>query len=182
MTRSRRLFQVEAGSRGDFQSFGSQYVMYNWTRYIQIHRKVEWHAKVPSTLLKRRCDKSNPMKADDGIDAPRVVVNLLLAGIASIIAGIILKSIFASIQPLVALILLIWGLLAGTSMSATALLMIWSSKVGKLQLREKLIDSQNPLGRRSRWCYMVVIVEANQLPNPGCSDKPSGKKWRAHDV
>jgi arsenite methyltransferase len=41
---------------------------------------------------------------------------------------------------LIAAILLIWGLLAGASMLVTAGLMVWSSKVGKLQLRERLMD------------------------------------------
>jgi arsenite methyltransferase len=86
-------------------------------------------------------NKSFSTKADYGIDAPPVIRNLLLAGIASIIAGVVLRFIFASTQSLIASILLIWGLLAGASMVVTALLMIWSSKVGKLQLREKLIDS-----------------------------------------
>jgi len=86
-------------------------------------------------------NKSFSTKADYGIDAPPVIRNLLLAGIASIIADVVLRFIFASTQSLIASILLIWGLLAGASMVVTALLMIWSSKVGKLQLREKLIDS-----------------------------------------
>lgn len=47
----------------------------------------------------------------------------------------------APVQGLIAGILLIWGLLAGASMIVTAALMIWSSKVGKLQFRERLIDS-----------------------------------------
>jgi arsenite methyltransferase len=86
-------------------------------------------------------NKSISTKADYGIDAPPVIRNLLLAGIASIIAGVVLRFIFVSTQSLIASILLIWGLLAGASMVVTALLMIWSSKVGKLQLRERLIDS-----------------------------------------
>ncbi|ABY35664.1 Methyltransferase type 11 [Chloroflexus aurantiacus J-10-fl] len=86
-------------------------------------------------------NKTPSMKSDYGVDAPPVIRNLLIAGIASMIAGIVLQYVFASIQSLIAGILLAWGLLAGTSMVVTAFLMIWSSKVGKLQLREKLIDS-----------------------------------------
>lgn len=85
-------------------------------------------------------NKSASMKGNYGVDAPPVIRNLLIAGIASMIAGIVLQYIFASTQPLIAGILLAWGLLAGLSMVVTAFLMIWSSKVGKLQLREKLID------------------------------------------
>ncbi len=86
-------------------------------------------------------NKSTSMQGDYGIDAPPVICNLLFAGLASIIAGIVLNFMLSSAQPLIAVLLLIWGLLAGASMMVTAALMIWSSKVGKLQLREKLIDS-----------------------------------------
>jgi len=80
-------------------------------------------------------------KGDYGIDAPPVIRNLLLGATASIIAGFVLKSVFSSTQTLIAVILLILGLFTGASMVVTVFLMIWSSKVGKLQLREKLIDS-----------------------------------------
>ena len=80
-------------------------------------------------------------KGDYGIDAPPVIRNLLLGATVSIIAGIVLKSVFSSTQSLIAVILLILGLFTGASMVVTVFLMIWSSKVGKLQLREKLIHS-----------------------------------------
>ena len=86
-------------------------------------------------------NKSSVMKGDYGIDAPPAIRNLVISGVASIIAGIILHSILASTQSLIAIILLVCGLLAGASMLVTAALLIWSSKVGKLQLRERLIDS-----------------------------------------
>ena len=86
-------------------------------------------------------NKLNAMNGDYGIDAPRVVRNLILAGIGSIIVGIVLNFFLASAQWLIAVILLILGLLAGASMVAIATVMVWSSKVGKLQLREQLINS-----------------------------------------
>jgi ubiquinone/menaquinone biosynthesis C-methylase UbiE len=76
-----------------------------------------------------------------GIDAPPVIRNLLIAGIGSIVAGIVLKFFLVSIQSWVAFVVLVWGLLAGASMLITAALMVWSSKIGKLRLRERLIDS-----------------------------------------
>jgi arsenite methyltransferase len=79
--------------------------------------------------------------ADYGIDAPPVIRNLLFAGAASIIAGVVLNLMLASVQAVVAALMLIWGLLAGVSMLATAALMVWSSKVGKLQARERLMDA-----------------------------------------
>ena len=78
---------------------------------------------------------------DYGIDAPPVVRNLLIAGVGAIFAGLVLNFLFASIQSLIASIFLGWGLFAGASMLITATLMIWSSKIGKLRLRERLIDS-----------------------------------------
>jgi arsenite methyltransferase len=78
---------------------------------------------------------------DYGIDAPPVIRNLLIAGIACLLAGVVLYLILASTQSRIATILLIWGSLAGASTIGTAVLMIWSSKVGKLQLRERLMDS-----------------------------------------
>ena len=80
-------------------------------------------------------------KGDYGIDAPPVIRNLLLWGTASIIVGIVLQSVFSSTQSSIAVILLILGLFTGASLVVTAFLMIWSSKVGKLQFREKLTDS-----------------------------------------
>ncbi len=81
---------------------------------------------------------------DYGIDAPPVVRNLIIAGIASMIVGVGLKFILASVQSLIAAILLIWGLAAGASMLATAALMVWSSKIGKLRFREQLIELAGP--------------------------------------
>ncbi len=81
------------------------------------------------------------MKGDYGLDAPSAIRNLVISGVASIIAGIILHAILTSTQSLIAIILLVCGLLAGASTLAAAALMIWSSKIGKLQLRERLIDS-----------------------------------------
>ena len=85
--------------------------------------------------------KSAYTNSDYGIDAPPVIRNLFLAGIASIVAGIVLNYLLASIQSVLGMILLVWGLLAGASMIATGSLMLWSSKVRKLQFRERLIDS-----------------------------------------
>ncbi len=78
---------------------------------------------------------------DYGIDAPPVVRNLMLGAMASLVAGIVLYVALASVQPVTAVRLLIGGLSAGAALSVTVLLLVWSSKVGKLRLREKLIDA-----------------------------------------
>jgi len=77
---------------------------------------------------------------DYGIDAPIVVRNLFFAGVAAMIAGAISRYLLAEKCPVIVWILLIWGLFAGASMLVTAVLMVWSSKIGKLRLRERLID------------------------------------------
>jgi arsenite methyltransferase len=73
--------------------------------------------------------------ADYGIDAPPVVRNLICAGVAAVVAGLALNFVLSASQSVLASIFLSWGLLAGVSMLATAALMVWSSKVGKLRAR-----------------------------------------------
>ena len=85
--------------------------------------------------------KSSFRSGDYGIDAPPVIRNLFIAGIASIVAGIVLNYLLAPTQIVLGKIFLVWGVLAGASMIGTAALMLWSSKVGKLQFREKLMDA-----------------------------------------
>jgi SAM-dependent methyltransferase len=79
-------------------------------------------------------------RGDYGIDAPIVVRNLFFAGVAAMIAGAIFRYLLAEKLPVIGVILLIWGLFAGASMLVTATRMVWSSKIGKLRLRERLID------------------------------------------
>src|SRR5258708_15480262 len=88
-------------------------------------------------------------KADYGIDAPPVVRNLLLAGVGAIAAGIAANFLLASFQTSTGTLLLIWGVVSGLSMLVTAVLMIWSSKVGKLRERGRLIDLVNLRGDES---------------------------------
>jgi arsenite methyltransferase len=84
---------------------------------------------------------STASKANYGLDAPPVIRNLIIVGLICVVAGLVLNFLIAPLQAVIAAILLIWGLAAGGSMLVTASLMIWSSKVGKLRERERLIDS-----------------------------------------
>jgi arsenite methyltransferase len=86
-------------------------------------------------------NKPAKMNSDYGIDAPPAIRNLIIAGSVCIIAGIALRFILASAQAWISTTLLILGLLAGAGLLITAALLIWSSKIGKLKLREQLIDS-----------------------------------------
>lgn len=84
--------------------------------------------------------ESATTNGDYGLDAPQVVRNLIIAGIASIIIAIVLQFILASAQRWIGVTLLICGLITGISLLVTAALMIWSSKVGKIKFREQLIN------------------------------------------
>lgn len=86
-------------------------------------------------------DRTLPARADYGLDAPFVMRNLALAGAASLAAGLLLSALLRASLPILATLLLIWGLAASASLLTTALLMLWSSKIGKLRERERLIDS-----------------------------------------
>ena len=79
-------------------------------------------------------------RADYGIDAPPVVRNLALGGGAIIPVGIA-AFVFISEPRWLRYVLAYWGVFAGGSMVLTSLLMIWSSKVGKLRQRDMLIQS-----------------------------------------
>jgi SAM-dependent methyltransferase len=80
-------------------------------------------------------------QADYGIDAPVVIRNLGLIGLASIATGIVLDLLLAGPQSRIASIMLISGIAAGATMLITAGLLVCSSKVGKLLVLERLIDS-----------------------------------------
>jgi SAM-dependent methyltransferase len=80
-------------------------------------------------------------KADYGIDAPTIVRNLAVGGIASIIAGFVVHAITVPVQPLIGAALSVAGFTLGFYQLVTAGLMVWSSKYGKLLERERLIDA-----------------------------------------
>jgi arsenite methyltransferase len=73
-------------------------------------------------------------RADYGLDAPAAVRNLVLVGTGSVLIGIVAR--LGGIQSLS-----LWGLLSGSSMLGTGLLMVWGSKVGKRRLAERVIEA-----------------------------------------
>lgn len=85
-------------------------------------------------------------KANYGIDAPPVVRNLALVGIGGIATGFLANYFLIPILPTVGQILTSWGICGGLAFVISSLLMIWSSKVGKLRERERLLDSLNLKG------------------------------------
>jgi arsenite methyltransferase len=80
-------------------------------------------------------------RADYGIDAPPVIHNLAIVGVAAIAVGTVAYRLLVANAAVLAYALLGWGALVGLSMLVTPGLMIWSSKVGKLRQRERLIET-----------------------------------------
>jgi len=78
-------------------------------------------------------------EADYGIDAPGVVLRLAIIGGAFVLAGIAARMVFAG-QPSLAGSLLVTGVATGTPMLLSAAVMVWSSRVGKLRMRDRLLD------------------------------------------
>jgi SAM-dependent methyltransferase len=85
--------------------------------------------------------QSGIQRADYGIDAPTVVRNFFLVGVAGWIVGTILVKFGPGHLPktLVSFYGAFLGI--GTCFVLQGLIMIWGSKVGKLRLRDKMIDS-----------------------------------------
>jgi len=76
-----------------------------------------------------------PRRADYGIDAPQVVLRLVVFGAIAISLGIASQAFWGPRQPW-----LLIGIFSGASMLVTAMVMVWGSKVGKLSLRERVLD------------------------------------------
>jgi arsenite methyltransferase len=86
-------------------------------------------------------------KANYGIDAPTVVRNLVVAGAAAGVAGAVLYGVMVPNSPLAGRILSIAGFVSSFCLLATAGLMVWGSKYGKLREREELIDTLELSGK-----------------------------------
>jgi SAM-dependent methyltransferase len=83
---------------------------------------------------------AQPPHADYGIDAPPVVRNLILGGLAWLLLAGALHLIGKSDDPGMFRALYRTGLYAGPSWIVSALLMIYGSRVRKLKLRDRLLD------------------------------------------
>jgi len=89
----------------------------------------------------------NGTKANYGIDAPTVVRNLAIAGAAAGVAGAVLYTVMVPDSPLAGRILSIAGFVSSFCFLATAGMMVWGSKYGKVREREKLIDTLGLSGK-----------------------------------
>jgi SAM-dependent methyltransferase len=84
--------------------------------------------------------QEKPERADYGIDAPHVVRNLALLGAAGLVLALVALFALEPVQPALAAILFNMGLWPGITLLLTAGIMVWGSKVGKLRLRDRLLD------------------------------------------
>lgn len=91
-----------------------------------------------------------PEAPDYGLDAPAVVRNLVLCGTAGlVIFGGKALGLWSAVLPIgpVRFEFASMGLFAGAGCMAMGLWMLWSSKVGKIRRRERLLDHLEWTGR-----------------------------------
>ncbi len=80
-------------------------------------------------------------RADYGIDAPNVLLGFAIAGVTlSILTGI-LSNFLSPFQPRFTNVLLGLGVLSAVSCFGFATFMLWGSRIGKFQVRDRLINS-----------------------------------------
>ncbi len=84
-------------------------------------------------------------RPDYGIDAPPIIRNLAIGGSLALAIGV-LSFLYLSEPRWFMYLPGYWGVVAGGSMLLTLLLMVWSSKVGKLHQGKMLIDALNLKG------------------------------------
>jgi arsenite methyltransferase len=80
-------------------------------------------------------------RANYGIDAPGLVRNFAFAGIASLVVGVYFYYAFGADRPALAMTVVIVGIVWGLLGLGSAGLMVWSSKVGKLKERDRILDA-----------------------------------------
>jgi SAM-dependent methyltransferase len=83
----------------------------------------------------------NLKRPNYGIDAPTVVRNFMLLGTGLILLAVSLYFALASGRPSLATILLHMILWPGIYFLATAIVMLWGSKVGKFRERDRLLEA-----------------------------------------
>lgn len=83
----------------------------------------------------------SPQRADYGIDAPRVLRLFVIIGVPAIITAVVLFASGVTRQNRLVASLANMNLWGGLSCLLTAAVMFWGSKRGKLNLRDRVIDS-----------------------------------------
>jgi len=83
---------------------------------------------------------SSPGRPDYGLDAPEVVRRLAVIGTVACVLGMAGFFFFRASHRALAIALLSAGMFPGISLLTTVSVMVWGSKVGKLRLRDRLLD------------------------------------------
>src|SRR5262249_43791266 len=128
---------------GDVPSFGLPF-QHTWRlrlcpagRWPSIGCSRERHAGRGQAMS---AGEAKPGRADYGIDAPHVVRNLALIGVACVALAAVTVLALEPSQPALAAMLFNMGLWPGVTFLLTAGVMLWGSKVGKLRMRDRLLD------------------------------------------
>jgi arsenite methyltransferase len=108
-------------------------------------------------------------RVDYGLDGPPIIRNFALIGAGLVLGGLLLYWLFASTQPALATTLLIIGILAGLPSLLSAVVMVRSSRLGKLKQRERLMDLVNLRGDETVLDVgcgrgLLLIAAAKRLP------------------
>ncbi|MEJ2250827.1 MAG: class I SAM-dependent methyltransferase [Candidatus Lokiarchaeota archaeon] len=74
------------------------------------------------------------------MDAPLIVFSFVIGGIICILVSLFLN-LYIITQPVISLIIIIFGFVLGSYLLSGAIFMIWSSKIGKVTLIKQIVDS-----------------------------------------
>ncbi len=133
-----------SGLSGDFGAGGWLRARGNDVRSIPM-TDASFDVDTPMDIAKLK-DKPAAGRADYGIDAPVVVRNFIVLTIALLVVGFAIRArpVWGSVQfgPNIPRTFLIMGLWFG----ATATVMLWGSRFGKMQLRDRILESLNMTG------------------------------------
>jgi arsenite methyltransferase len=84
------------------------------------------------------------MKPDYGLDAPGVIRNLAIGGLAAVIVAVLAQALPPAVLPMTRAdrtITSVWFSLTGIILLIESMWMLYSSKAGKLHMRERVIDA-----------------------------------------
>lgn len=111
-------------------------------------------------------------KPNYGIDAPPVIRNLFLFGVLTLIVGVALYFLTHKYSLVLARNLLVFALFSSAYQFISGIWMLWSSRVGKKHMRDKLINSLNLRGNEQVLDVgcgrgLLLIAAAKKLSQDG---------------
>jgi len=123
-------------------------------------------------------------RIDYGLDGPPFIRAMVLIGGALVAAGMLLYFLLAAAQPTLATIVLVIGVIAGLPLLLSSVIMVRSSRLGKLKQSEKLMDL---VGLRGDETVLDVGCGRGLLLIAAAKRLPRGKAvgidlWSARDL